>query len=168
MVSVIVLNCSSSRWIHFFPQEEANNLEGNAYRSVIRCVESCQLQSVFPLEVLRKKLGKLEKEKSERKKAAGPSRFPNKRSRGAAGPYPFPAAKAARGSSFGPRFQNPVSRSLNYAPHAGYINPAAASPFSVPGSVSGRRGGVPYGGPGATYGGSPGFATGGGQQPFRR
>lgn len=148
--------------------EEANNLEGNAYRSVIRCVESCQLQSVFPLEVLRKKLGKLEKEKSERKKAAGPSRFPNKRSRGAAGPYPFPAAKAARGSSFGPRFQNPVSRSLNYAPHAGYINPAAASPFSVPGSVSGRRGGVPYGGPGATYGGSPGFATGGGQQPFRR
>uniref|UniRef100_A0A804MYX1 FRIGIDA-like protein n=1 Tax=Zea mays TaxID=4577 RepID=A0A804MYX1_MAIZE len=148
--------------------EEANSLEGNAYRSVIRCVESCQLQSVFPLEVLRKKLGKLEKEKSDRKKAAGPSRFPNKRSRGAAGPYPFPAAKAARGSSFGPRFQNPVSRSLNYAPHAGYINPAAASPFSVPGSVSGRRGGVPYGGPGATYGGSPSFATGGGQQPFRR
>jgi hypothetical protein len=151
-----------------FFQEEANNLEGNAYRSIIRCVESCQLQSVFPIEVMKKKLAKLEKEKSEKKKAAGPSRFQNKRSRGAAGPYPFPAAKAARGSNFGPRFQNPISRSLNYAAHAGYINPAVASSYYVPGSVSGRRGGVPFGGPGATYGGSPNFAAGGGQQSFRR
>ncbi|CAO2193946.1 unnamed protein product [Urochloa humidicola] len=140
--------------------EEANNLEGNAYRSVIRCVESCQLQSVFGIEGIKKKLAKLEKEKAERKKPGGPSRFQNKRSRGAAGPYPFPAAKAARGSSssFGPSFQNPVSRSLNYAAHAGYISPAGGAPYYVPG----RRGGVPYGGPGATYGG------GGAQQPFRR
>ncbi|CAL4978249.1 unnamed protein product [Urochloa decumbens] len=145
--------------------EEANNLEGNAYRSVIRCVESCQLKSVFSIEGIKKKLAKLEKEKAERKKPGGPSRFQNKRSRGAAGPYPFPAAKAARGSSssFGPSFQNPVSRSFNYA--AGYINPAGGAPYYVPG----RRGGVPYGGPGATYGGSPNFAAGGGaQQPFRR
>jgi len=123
---------------------------------------------VFPIEVIKKKLAKLEKEKSEKKKAAGSSRFQNKRSRGAAGPYPFPAAKAARGSNFGPRFQNPISRSLNYAAHAGYINPAAASSYYVPGSVSGRRGGVPFSGPGATYGGSPNFAAGGGQQSFRR
>ena len=114
-----------------FFQKEANNLEGNAYRSIIRCVESCQLQSVFPIEVMKKKL---EKEKSE-KKAAGPSRFQNKRSRGAAGPYPFPAAKAARGSNFGPRFQNPISRSLNYAAHAGYINPAAASSTTLVGKI---------------------------------
>ncbi|CAO2181150.1 unnamed protein product [Urochloa humidicola] len=140
--------------------EEANNLEGNAYRSVIRCVESCQLQSVFGIEGIKKKLAKLEKEKVERKKPGGPSRFQNKRARGAAGPYPFPAGKAARGSSssFGPSFQNPVSRSLNYAAHAGYISPAGGPPYYVPG----RRGGVPYGGPGATYGG------GGAQQPFRR
>lgn len=122
---------------------------------------------MFPIEVVKKKLMKLEKERSERKKAAGPSRFQNKRSRGAAGPFPFPAAKAARGSNFSPRFQNPVSRSLNYAPHAGYINPAAASSYFVPGSVPGRRGGVPFGGPGATYGGSSNFA-GSGQQSFRR
>lgn len=143
-------------------------MEGNAYRSIIRCVESCKLQSVYSIEFIKKKLAKLEKEKAERRKAAGPSRFQNKRSRGAAGPYPFPASKAARGSNFGPSFQNPVSRSLNYAAHAGYINPAAASPYYVPGGVSGRRGGVPYGGPGAAYGGSSNFATGGGQRPFRR
>ncbi|CAO2209639.1 unnamed protein product [Urochloa humidicola] len=147
--------------------EEANSLEGNAYRSVIRCVESCQLQSVFSTEGIKKKLAKLEKEKAERKKPGGPSRFQNKRSRGAAGPYPFPAAKAARGSSssFGPSFQNPVSRSFNYAAHSGYINPAGGPSYYVPG----RRGSVPYGGPGATYGGSPNFAAGGAaQQPFRR
>lgn len=144
--------------------EEANNLEGNAYRSVIRCVESCQLQSVYGVEVIKKKLAKLEKEKSERKKGGGPSRFLNKRSRGAGGPYPFPPAKAARGSgsSFGPGFQNPASRSFNYAPHAGYINPAAPPPYYGAGSVPGRRGGVAYGGPGATYG------AGGAHQPFRR
>ncbi|RLN24584.1 FRIGIDA-like protein 4a [Panicum miliaceum] len=145
--------------------EEANNLEGNAYRSVIRCVESCQLQSVFSTEVIKKKLAKLEKEKAERKKPGGPSRFQNKRSRGAAGTFPFPAAKAARGSSSssGPSFQNPVSRSFNYSARAGYMNPAGVPPYYVPG----RRGGVPFGGPGA-YGGSPNFAAGGAQQPFRR
>ncbi|PUZ58361.1 hypothetical protein GQ55_5G503600 [Panicum hallii var. hallii] len=139
--------------------EEANNLEGNAYRSVIRCVESCQLQSVFSTEVIKKKLAKLEKEKAERKKPGGPNRFQNKRSRGAAGPFPFPAAKAARGSSSssGPSFQNPVSRSFNYSARAGYINPAGVPPYYVPG----RRGSVPFGGPGA-------YAAGGAQQPFRR
>nr|CAB3475990.1 unnamed protein product [Digitaria exilis] len=148
--------------------EEANNLEGNAYRSIIRCVESCQLHSMFSTEIIKKKLAKIEKEKAERKKPGGPSRFQNKRSRGAAGSYPFPASKlkAARVSSsgFGPSFQNPVSRSFNYAAHAGYVNPAGGPPYYV----LGRRGGVPYGGPGATYGGSPNFAAGSGQQPFRR
>ena len=166
MFFVILIDCLRSRWTKlFFFQEEANNLEGNAYRSVIRCVESCQLQSVFSTEVIKKKLAKLEKEKAERKKPGGPSRFQNKRSRGAAGPFPFPAAKAARGSSSssGPSFQNPVSRSFNYSARAGYINPAGGPPYYVPG----RRGSVPYGGPGA-FGGSPNFAAGGAQQPFRR
>ncbi|KAL6627313.1 hypothetical protein ACP70R_031039 [Stipagrostis hirtigluma subsp. patula] len=150
--------------------EEANNLESNAYRSVIRCVESCHLQSVFSIEVTKKKLAKLEKEKAERKKIGGPTRFQNKRARGAAGPHPFPPAKSARGSSssFSPSFQNPVSRSFNYAAHAGYVRPAAAAPYYVPGSVAGRRGGVPYGGPGAPYGAAHNFAAGTGQQPFRR
>ena len=150
----------------FFSQEEANNLEGNAYKSVIRCVESCHLQSVFSIDGVKKKLAKLGKEKAERKKPGGPSRFQNKRTRGATGPYPFPPAKAARGSGsgFGPSFQTPVSRSIIYAAHAGYINPAGAPPYYMPG----RRGGVPSGGPGASYGGSPNFAAGGTQQPFSR
>uniref|UniRef100_A0A0A9D720 FRIGIDA-like protein n=1 Tax=Arundo donax TaxID=35708 RepID=A0A0A9D720_ARUDO len=151
--------------------EEANNLECNAYRSIIRCVESCQLLSVFNIEGVKKKLAKLEKEKAERKKAGGPSRFQNKRARGAAGPHPFPAAKAARssGSSFGPTFQNPVSRSFSYAAHAGYLSPQAAPPYYVPGSVAGRQGGgVPYGRPGATYDGAHNFAASAAQQPFRR
>ncbi|WVZ72576.1 hypothetical protein U9M48_021011 [Paspalum notatum var. saurae] len=150
--------------------EEANNVESDVYRSVIKCVESCQLQSVFNIEATKKKLARLEKEKADMKRAGGPSRIPNKRSRGAAGAYPFPPAKAARGSSssFGPGFKNPVSRSFNYAAHSGYIAPAAAPPYYGAGGVAGRRGGVPYGGPGATYGGSPNFAAGGAQQPFRR
>ncbi|KAJ1282272.1 hypothetical protein BS78_03G039200 [Paspalum vaginatum] len=150
--------------------EEATNVESDAYRSVIKCVESCQLQSVFNIEATKKKLARLEKEKADMKRAGGPSRIPNKRSRGAAGAYPFPPAKAARGSSssFGPGFQNPVSRSFNYAAHAGYITPAATPPYYGAGGVAGRRGGVQYGGPGATYGGLPNFAAGGAQQPFRR
>ncbi|XP_062194726.1 FRIGIDA-like protein 4a [Phragmites australis] len=148
--------------------EEANNLECNAYRSVIRCVESCQLLSVFNIDGIKKKLAKLEKEKAERKKPG--SRFQNKRARGAAGPHPFPAAKSARGSSssFGPSFQNPISRSFSYAAHAGYVSPASAAPYYAPGSVAGRRGGVMYGGPGAAYGGGHNFAAGAAQQPFRR
>ncbi|KAL6848055.1 hypothetical protein ACP4OV_022183 [Aristida adscensionis] len=145
--------------------EEASNLECNAYRSIIRCVESCQLQSVFNIEIIKKKLAKLEKEKAERKKAVGPNRFQNKRARGAGGPHPFPAAKSSRG---GPSFQNPVSRSFGFAGHAGYVRPAAAVPYYAPGSVAGRRGGVPYGGPGAAYGGAHNFAAGAAQQPFRR
>ncbi|GJN05604.1 hypothetical protein PR202_ga23251 [Eleusine coracana subsp. coracana] len=149
--------------------EEASNLESNAYRSVIKCVEACQLQSVFSIEAIKKKLMKLEKEKAERKKSGAPSRFLNKRARGAAGSHPFPAAKSARGSSsnFSPSFQNPVSRSFSYAAHAGFAGPAAAQPYYVPGSVAGRRGGVAYGGPGAAYGAAHNFAAGAPQQPFR-
>ncbi|KAK3160541.1 hypothetical protein QOZ80_1BG0060930 [Eleusine coracana subsp. coracana] len=149
--------------------EETSNLESNAYRSVIKCVEACQLQSVFSIEAIKKKLVKLEKEKAERKKSGPPSRFPNKRARGAAGSHPFPAAKSARGSSsnFSPSFQNPVSRSFSYAAHAGFAGPAAAQPYYVPGSVAGRRGGVAYGGPGAAYGAAHNFAAGAPQQPFR-
>ncbi|WVZ95424.1 hypothetical protein U9M48_041192 [Paspalum notatum var. saurae] len=40
---------------------EANNLEGNAYMSVIWYVESCQLQVVFSIEVIKKKIAKLDK-----------------------------------------------------------------------------------------------------------
>ncbi|GJN32217.1 hypothetical protein PR202_gb20706 [Eleusine coracana subsp. coracana] len=150
-------------------EEETSNLESNAYRSVIKCVEACQLQSVFSIEAIKKKLVKLEKEKAERKKSGPPSRFPNKRARGAAGSHPFPAAKSARGSSsnFSPSFQNPVSRSFSYAAHAGFAGPAAAQPYYVPGSVAGRRGGVAYGGPGAAYGAAHNFAAGAPQQPFR-
>jgi hypothetical protein len=166
---VLVINHANSRLPHLLSQKEANNLESNAYRFVIRCVEACQLQSVFSVEAIKKKLMKLEKEKAERKKLAPPSRFQNKRARGTAGLHPFPAAKSARGTSsnFSPSFQNPVSGSFSYAAHAAFTGPAAAQPYYVPGSVAGRRGGVTYGGPGAAYGAGPNFAAGAPQQPFR-
>jgi hypothetical protein len=165
----MVINPANSRLSHLLSQVEANNLESNAYRSVIRCVEACQLQSVFSIEAIKKKLTKLEKEKAERKKPGPPSRFQNKSAREAAGPHPFPAAMSARGSSssFNPSFQNPVSRSFSYAAHAGFAGPAAVQPYYVPGSVARQRGGVPYGGPRAAYGAAHNFAASAPQQPFR-
>ncbi|CAM0880035.1 unnamed protein product [Alopecurus aequalis] len=144
--------------------EESKSLECTACKSVIRCVEACQLQSVFNLGNIKKKVARMEKEKVDQKKLGSANRFQNKRARGAGGPQSFPAAKSARGSSsgYGPSFQNPVSRSFGYAARsAGYGSPAAAQGYFAPGSMAARRGGVLYGGPGAAFGG-------GAQQPFRR
>jgi hypothetical protein len=114
---------------------------------------------------LKKKVARLEKEKADQKKLGSANRFQNKRARGAAGPQSFPAAKSARGSgsSYGPSFQNPVSRSFGYAARsAGYASPAAAQAYYAPGNMAARRGGVLYGGPGAAYG------AGAVQQPYHR
>ena len=144
--------------------EESKTLECNACKAVIRCVESCQLVSVFNIDHLKKKAARMDREKADRKRLGSGNRFQNKRARGAAGPQSFPASKSARasgsGSGYGPSFQNPVSRSFGYAARAGYVNPAAAAqPYYAPGSMAARRGGVLYGGPGAAFGA---------QQPYHR
>ncbi|KAF0916091.1 hypothetical protein E2562_000700 [Oryza meyeriana var. granulata] len=146
--------------------EEANNSECNAYKSIIRCVEACQLTSVFNLDGIRKKVARMEKEKADRKKP-GMNRFQNKRARGAAGPQPFPPSKYARGSNsnYASSFRNPASHSFPYTDRARFVGPApGARPHFAPGSSMGtRRGGVLYGGPGATFGAGHSYGAGAGQ-----
>ncbi|XP_047060747.1 FRIGIDA-like protein 4a [Lolium rigidum] len=152
--------------------DESKSLELTACKSVIRCVEACQLVSVFNIDSIKRKVARIEKEKADRKKLGSANRFQNKRARGAAGPQSFPAAKSARGSgsSYRPSFQNPVSRSFGYAARsAGYASPAAAQAHYAPGSVAARRGGVLYGGPGAAFGSvAHNYGAGAAQQPYHR
>jgi hypothetical protein len=162
----------SRRAFFFFLQDESKSLELTACKSVIRCVEACQLVSVFNIDSIKRKVARIEKEKADRKKLGSANRFQNKRARGAAGPQSFPAAKSARGSgsSYRPSFQNPVSRSFGYAARsAGYASPAAAQAHYAPGSVAARRGGVLYGGPGAAFGSvAHNYGAGAAQQPYHR
>lgn len=146
--------------------EESKNIECSACKSVIRCVEACQLLPVFNTDSLKEKVERMEKEKADRKSA---SRFLNKRARGAVG-RSFTGAKSTRGSSssYMPSFQNPTSRSFNYAARGGYMSQAAAQPYYVPGGMAARRGGVLYGGPGASFGAAHNYAAGASQQPYHR
>uniref|UniRef100_A0A0E0JEX3 FRIGIDA-like protein n=1 Tax=Oryza punctata TaxID=4537 RepID=A0A0E0JEX3_ORYPU len=150
--------------------EEANNSECNAYKSIIRCVETCQLTSVFNLDGIRKKVARMEKEKADKRKPNGMNRFQNKRARGASGPQSFPPSKYARGSNsnYGSSFRNPASQSFPYTDRAGFVRPApGARPHFAPGSSMGtRRAGVLYGGPGATFGAGHGYGAGAGQQSY--
>uniref|UniRef100_J3KX10 FRIGIDA-like protein n=1 Tax=Oryza brachyantha TaxID=4533 RepID=J3KX10_ORYBR len=121
--------------------EEANNSECNAYKSIIRCVEACQLTSVFNLDGIRKKVARMEKEKADRRKP-GMNRFQNKRARATSGPQPFPPSKYARGSSssYASSFRNPASHSFPYTDRAGFVGPApGARPHFTPGSSMGMR-----------------------------
>ncbi|BAH90936.1 Os01g0181000 [Oryza sativa Japonica Group] len=144
--------------------EEANNSECNAYKSIIRCVETCQLTSAFNLDGIRKKVARMEKEKADRRKPSGMNRFQNnKRARGASGPQSFPPSKYSRGSNsnYGSSFRNPASHSFPYTDRAGFVGPApGARPHFAPGSSMGtRRAGVLYGGPGATFGAGHGYGA---------
>ncbi|CAA6666259.1 unnamed protein product [Spirodela intermedia] len=60
--------------------EESSNLELNALRSIIKCVESLKLEQEFALESPRKRVQMLEKAKAERKKVAAVKPY-NKRPR---------------------------------------------------------------------------------------
>ncbi|BAD68086.1 hypothetical protein [Oryza sativa Japonica Group] len=151
--------------------EEANNSECNAYKSIIRCVETCQLTSAFNLDGIRKKVARMEKEKADRRKPSGMNRFQNnKRARGASGPQSFPPSKYSRGSNsnYGSSFRNPASHSFPYTDRAGFVGPApGARPHFAPGSSMGtRRAGVLYGGPGATFGAGHGYGAGAGHQSY--
>uniref|UniRef100_A0A0D3EKC4 FRIGIDA-like protein n=1 Tax=Oryza barthii TaxID=65489 RepID=A0A0D3EKC4_9ORYZ len=151
--------------------EEANNSECNAYKSIIRCVETCQLTSAFNLDGIRKKVARMEKEKADRRKPSGMNRFQNnKRARGASGPQSFPPSKYSRGSNsnYGSSFRNPASHSFPYTDRAGFVGRApGARPHFAPGSSMGtRRAGVLYGGPGATFGAGHGYGAGAGHQSY--
>ncbi|KAG6467387.1 hypothetical protein ZIOFF_074792 [Zingiber officinale] len=60
--------------------QESNNLEMTALRSIIKCVESCNLESKFSTSELKRRLAKLEKVKADRKKPAVLKKFWSKRS----------------------------------------------------------------------------------------
>ncbi|OWM89916.1 hypothetical protein CDL15_Pgr012553 [Punica granatum] len=51
--------------------EESSNIELNAIRAVVKCVEDQKLESVFTLDAMKKRANVLEKAKSERRKSSG-------------------------------------------------------------------------------------------------
>ncbi|KAK9273072.1 hypothetical protein L1049_017879 [Liquidambar formosana] len=111
--------------------DEANTLELNSIKAIIKCVEDHKLESQFTIDSLRKRVPLLEKAKADRKKsAASTSRPSNKRGHGGggrgSGPPPFRPPKAARFSNASPSFghRNPQS---HQAPAARY-----SAPFNYP------------------------------------
>uniref|UniRef100_A0A5B7BMI8 FRIGIDA-like protein n=1 Tax=Davidia involucrata TaxID=16924 RepID=A0A5B7BMI8_DAVIN len=137
--------------------EEANNLELNAIRAIIKCVEDHKLESQFTLDSLRKRVTQLEKTKAEKKKnAASTSRHSNKRAHGGSGrgsgPPAFRQPKAGRFSNTSPSFRhrNPSQS-----------HPAPATRFSAPYNYPSQG---MYEGPGtASYG--PGYGGAHTQSP---
>ncbi|XP_057504516.1 FRIGIDA-like protein 4a [Actinidia eriantha] len=126
--------------------EEANNLELNATKTIIKCVEDHKLESQFTLEGLKKRVTQLEKAKAEKRKGAIPTSKPsNKRAhrggdRGSGGgPPSYRPPKAGRFSNASPSFRqrNPsqshqaaaarYSAPYNYHSHTMYEGPATAS-----------------------------------------
>lgn len=101
-------------------EDEANNLEIDSIKSIIKCVEDHHLAAEFPIESLRKKLTSLEKARADKKKAStvAGSKPPNKRgpasrggARGSGPPPPHRPVKTPRFSSPYPQFgeRNPLS-----------------------------------------------------------
>ncbi|GFS35393.1 hypothetical protein Acr_00g0039540 [Actinidia rufa] len=127
--------------------EEANNLELNATKTIIKCVEDHKLESQFTLEGLRKRVTQLEKAKAEKRKGAIPTSKPsNKRAHGggggrgsSGGPPSYRPPKAGRFSNASPSFRqrNPsqshhasaarYSAPYNYHSHTMYEGPRTAS-----------------------------------------
>lgn len=77
---------------------EANTKELTALKTVIKCIEEHNLESLFPTNNLQNRVADLEKKRAERKKSGGPSKSQNKRSRsnaGGSGAH-LPPAKAGK------------------------------------------------------------------------
>lgn len=119
-------------WLNF--QEESNNLELNAIKAIIKCIEDHKLESEFSVDSLRKRATLLEKAKVEWKKSSSAnSKLQNKRGRGpsssrGSGPPSFRPAKAVKFSNS----SHSLSR-RNPAPPIQHI-PAArySGPYSYP------------------------------------
>lgn len=65
--------------------EESSNMEMNAIRSIIKCVEYYKLESMFSVDGPKKRLTALEKAKAERKKTAAATKSQTKRARATGG-----------------------------------------------------------------------------------
>lgn len=142
-------------------QEESSNIELNAIRAVVKCVEDQKLESVFSLDVLKKRANVLEKAKAEKKKNSGPAPLSSKSSgkrkhnsvggRGSGPPLrPEKVAKAPYHPSYSrrtpafdpaqtPRQPSPAARysaaQYSYPGYDAYEvsngNPPAPSPYAV-------------------------------------
>lgn len=148
-----------------------------ALRSIIKCVESCNLESRFNTNELKRRLARLEKAKADRKKPAVPKKFRSKRPMpiGGTGTAPTFPAKAARTSNepFASFSQNSTAASHIPPVHNAYGFPGQGRPdglASAPYATTGRSqspstatqwyymdddivGRVPYGGSAISYGG---------------
>lgn len=115
--------------------ENAGNLELNALRSIIKCVEDHKFDSKYPLQSLKKRVSQLEKLKADKRKSASTS---SKRPRGG-GPSVSRPSKYGRGpesySSYGHRGSGGArqssaatySGSYNYPSQSGYKGPPSTS-----------------------------------------
>ncbi|XP_078432236.1 FRIGIDA-like protein 4a [Wolffia australiana] len=113
--------------------EESTNLELNALRSIIKCVELLNLEQDFTLESPRKRVQMLEKAKAERKRAAtaaAAAAARAKRSRTGA-PVLFRPGKASRGPS------SPCSSSRRQQSSVEQYIPPPRHPFGSPGGGPG-------------------------------
>ncbi|WCJ42438.1 FRIGIDA-like protein [Euphorbia peplus] len=101
--------------------DESSTMELNSIKAVIKCVEDHNLESEFPLDVLKKKASRLEKSKAERKKSsAAAAKSKNKRSHGGTSSS---SSRSQRPPSFRPAKAAKFSNTT-YSPYAGRRNPA--------------------------------------------
>ncbi|OAY85525.1 FRIGIDA-like protein 4a [Ananas comosus] len=120
--------------------EEASNIEYNAIKAVINCVQNCKLESQFSTNALKIKLFQMEKAKADRKKATAPKPPSVKRRRAAsssAGVSSFRAAKRSRSSnsaygSYGHRRPSTGPR----GPSSSYKYPPQVAPAPAYGAAS--------------------------------
>ncbi|WOK93907.1 FRIGIDA-like protein 4b isoform X1 [Canna indica] len=159
-------------------KQESGNLEISALKSIIKCVEFCNLESKFSTDGLKKRLALLEKIKAEKKKPVTSKKSQTKRPRMTDGTMTTPRpVKATRTTNtpYASYSRNPPA--LSHIPQArhtygfpgqgGYDGPASASyaavrsqspatvtqQYYVHDDIGARRSGIPYGGPSIGYSG---------------
>ncbi|KAK6927417.1 Frigida-like [Dillenia turbinata] len=135
--------------------EEANALELNSIKAIIKCVEDHKLEADFSLDTLKRRVPQLEKARADRKKSAASSSRPSNkrphdnRNRGrgrdrgggrVGGPPPFRPAKAGRFSNVPPSFGQRNLPQPHQPPAGRY-----SAPYNYPSQSA-------YEGPGAAYG----------------
>ncbi|PIA42620.1 hypothetical protein AQUCO_02000215v1 [Aquilegia coerulea] len=130
-------------------KENAGNVELNALKAIIKCVEDHKLESMITLQNFKKRASELEKFKADKRKSTSTS---NKRTRGGGGgggggSSAFRPAKFSRASdpyssyghrNPGPHHRSPAgySRSYNYPSQGVYKAPPSASYTSQYGAHS--------------------------------
>lgn len=131
---------------------EANTKELTALRTVIKCIEEHNLESLFPTSNLQNRVADLEKKRAERKKSGGASKSQNKRSRsnaGGSGPHMPPAKAGKTPNAYG---SSNISDMSFYRPSDMVQYPVGAvSSYNLPGQSNyDRSGQAMYG---SSYGG---------------